>query len=145
MRWCALTYFPSFKGTDARGWLLQIVCNAAYGSTKLKCGIQMVSNANWPEDGTGVVIDRASGDDDPEARLIKLRDRCHVRRMIAALPVELSEALALPELGELSSKEIAVLAHTPIGAAMSQMWRARRLLAQTDLMPVQAPTHVKEG
>ena len=30
----ALTYFPSCKGINPRGWLLQIVRNAAYGSMK---------------------------------------------------------------------------------------------------------------
>ncbi|HYU13226.1 MAG TPA: sigma factor, partial [Stellaceae bacterium] len=35
----ALTYFPGFRGVNPRGWLLQIVRNAAYGSMKLNRGI----------------------------------------------------------------------------------------------------------
>jgi RNA polymerase sigma-70 factor (ECF subfamily) len=38
----ALTYFPSFRGVNPRGWLLQIVRNAAYGSMKLSRGIELV-------------------------------------------------------------------------------------------------------
>ena len=34
----ALTYFPSFKGVNARGWLLQIVRNTAYASMSLNRG-----------------------------------------------------------------------------------------------------------
>ncbi|MET1026583.1 MAG: sigma factor, partial [Dongiaceae bacterium] len=30
----ALSYFPSFRGTNARAWLLQIVRNAAYAALK---------------------------------------------------------------------------------------------------------------
>ena len=49
----ALTYFPSFKGINARGWLLQIVRNTAYGSINLNRGIQVVPIATSEEDGVG--------------------------------------------------------------------------------------------
>ena len=38
----ALTYFPSFKGINSRGWLLQIVRNTAYASMKLNRGVELV-------------------------------------------------------------------------------------------------------
>ena len=38
----ALTCFPTFKGINPRGWLLQIVRNAAYGSMNVSRGMQMV-------------------------------------------------------------------------------------------------------
>ena len=71
-----------------------------------------------------------SSDDDPETSLIKTRERDRVRRMIAALPIELRETLVLRELEELSYKEIAEVTRMPIGTVMSRLWRARRLLAQ---------------
>jgi len=38
----ALTYFPSFKGVNPRGWLLQIVRNTAYASMNLNRGVELV-------------------------------------------------------------------------------------------------------
>ena len=69
-----------------------------------------------------------TGEDDPEASLIKSRDRSRVRELIAALPVELRETLILRELEELSYKEIAEVTRAPIGTVMSRLWRARRWL-----------------
>ena len=126
----ALTYFPTFKGINPRGWLLQIVRNAAYGSMKVNRGVQMVPIAISEEDEPGTVSGIPSGDDDPEASLIKSRDHCHVRQLIAALPIELRETLVLRELEELSYKEIAEVTRTPVGTVMSRLWRARRMLTQ---------------
>jgi RNA polymerase sigma factor (sigma-70 family) len=126
----ALTYFPTFKGINPRGWLLQIVRNSAYGSMKVNRGMQMVPIAMSEEDHSGAAVDIPSGDDDPEACLIKARDRCYVRQLIAALPIELRETLVLRELEELSYKEIAEVTRTPIGTVMSRLWRARRLVTQ---------------
>jgi len=126
----ALTYFPSFKGVNPRGWLLQIVRNTAYASMNLNRGVELVPLTNAPDEGNDVIAQLPSGDDDPEVALIKTRERERVRQMIAALPIELRETLVLRELEELSYKEIADVTHTPIGTVMSRLWRARRLLAQ---------------
>src|SRR5437763_9191831 len=126
----ALTYFPSFKGVNPRGWLLQIVRNTAYASMNLNRGVELVPMTNAPDEANDVIAQLPSGDDDPEASLIKTRERDRVRQMIAALPIELRETLVLRELEELSYKEIADVTHTPIGTVMSRLWRARRRLAQ---------------
>ncbi|HEV8033057.1 MAG TPA: sigma-70 family RNA polymerase sigma factor [Stellaceae bacterium] len=125
----ALTYFPSFKGVNPRGWLLQIVRNAAYSSMKLNRGIELVPIATG-EDDPGAIADLPSLDDDPEISLIKAKDRCRVRQLIGTLPVELRETLVLREIEELSYKDIAEVTRTPIGTVMSRLWRARRLLVQ---------------
>jgi RNA polymerase sigma-70 factor (ECF subfamily) len=126
----ALTYFGTFKGINPHGWLLQIVRNAAYGSMKLNRGIELVPIASTEEDGTDTIADLPSGDDDPETSLIKSRDRCYIRRLVAALPVDLRETLVLRELEELSYKEIAEVTQTPIGTVMSRLWRARQMLVR---------------
>ena len=124
----ALTYFPSFRGVNPRAWLLQIVRNTAYGALQHERDARLVPLATSAADVDGVGLDLPSGEDDPEVSLIKSRDRCQVRRLVGALPVELREALVLRELEELSYREIAEVTQTPIGTVMSRLWRARRQL-----------------
>ena len=120
----ALTYFPGFRGENPRGWLLQIVRNAAYASMKLNRGAMMVSVG----DDTALP-EPADPGDDPEATLMKEQDRAQIGRLLATLPVELRETLVLRELEEMSYKAIAEITAAPIGTVMSRLWRARRLLA----------------
>jgi RNA polymerase sigma-70 factor, ECF subfamily len=122
----ALRYFPSFRGVNPRGWLLQIVRNVAFGSLKLNRGLRLVPLAD--EDGVALP-ELVSGDDDPEAALVKQQDRGEIRRLLNELPVELREALVLREIEELSYKEIAEITGAPLGTVMSRLWRARRVLA----------------
>jgi RNA polymerase sigma-70 factor (ECF subfamily) len=135
----ALTYFPSFRGINPRAWLLQIVRNTAYGSLKLDRGARLVPLATSAEDADGFGLDLPSPEDDPETSLIKSRDRCRARTLIAALPVELRETLVLRELEELSYKEIAEVTQAPLGTVMSRLWRARQSLvaaaAERELKP----------
>jgi len=122
----ALTYFGSFKGGNARAWLLQVVRNTAYSSIKLNRGMQTVPLEEMAE---GVEALTAEGDT-PEVALIKGQDRFRVRELLAGLPVELRETLLLREFEELSYKEVATVTGVPIGTVMSRLWRARRMLAQ---------------
>jgi RNA polymerase sigma-70 factor (ECF subfamily) len=122
----ALTYYPGFRGENPRGWLLQIVRNAAYAAMKLDRGAGMVA-AN-DDQALPELVDPA---DDPEASLIKERERLRVATLLAGLPVELREAVILREMEEMSYKEIAQITAAPIGTVMSRLWRARRLLAAT--------------
>jgi RNA polymerase sigma-70 factor (ECF subfamily) len=59
----ALTYFPSFRGINPRGWLLQIVRNDAYNSMKLNRGIELVRIASAGDDDADAVVDLPSPDD----------------------------------------------------------------------------------
>src|ERR1700691_5266690 len=100
----ALTYFASFKGVNPRAWLLQIVRNTAYGSMALNRGVETVPITD--ESGEGIA-ELVAADDDPETALLRTRESRRVRDLVAALPVELREALVLREFEECSYKEIA--------------------------------------
>ncbi|HEV2300042.1 MAG TPA: sigma-70 family RNA polymerase sigma factor [Stellaceae bacterium] len=126
----SLTYFPSFRGVNPRAWLLQIVRNSAYDSFNLNRGVELVPLAGSPADAEAGAIELPDEADDPEESLIKARDRCWVRSLVAELPVELRETLVLRELEELSYKEISEVTQTPIGTVMSRLWRARRRLIE---------------
>jgi RNA polymerase sigma-70 factor (ECF subfamily) len=127
----AATYFGSFRGVNARAWLLQIVRNTAYASRALVRGAVMVAlTADERDSDSGPtppeLIDAA---DDPEIAFSKREDRARLTRLLAALPVEIRETLVLREIEELSYKEIAEVTEVPIGTVMSRLWRARRMLA----------------
>jgi RNA polymerase sigma-70 factor, ECF subfamily len=133
----ALTYFPSFRGINARGWLLRIVRNTAYTSTSRNRGIELVPIE--PAYETGTIADRPVPYDDPETNLIKTCDLLRVRSAIAALPIDVRETLVLRELEGFSYKEIAALTQTPIGTVMSRLWRARQMLVRALSSPRRAP------
>ena len=126
----ALTYFASYKGVNARGWLLRIVRNTAYSSMNLNRGIELVPITSAAELNTGTLVELRMGDDNPEDNLIRARDRDYLLQLIRSLPVELRETLVLREMEELSYKEIAEITQMPIGTVMSRLWRARQLLVQ---------------
>jgi len=130
----ALSYFPSFRGVNPRGWLLQIVRNAAY--TALNSDRVPGSAAGSVPLGGGTddppgAVEPVDERDDPERALIRQRTGRQVRQLVAALPIELRETLVLREIEELSYKEIAEITGAPIGTVMSRLWRARRVLAQS--------------
>ena len=124
----ALTYFAGFKSVNPRAWLLQIVRNTAYISRHVDRGVQLVSIGDAAKPGAVAADDLVAEADDPETALLRSRDRCRIRQLIAELPVELREPLVLRELEEMSYKEIAAVTGAPIGTVMSRLFRARRLL-----------------
>jgi RNA polymerase sigma-70 factor (ECF subfamily) len=127
----ALTYYSGFKGENPRGWLLQIVRNAAYASMKLNQGARSVPITVYA-DGDEVPLHPELSDpgDDPEATLLKSRGRQGLDRLLAELPVDLRETIVLRELEEMSYKEISQITGAPMGTVMSRLWRARKLLTE---------------
>jgi RNA polymerase sigma-70 factor, ECF subfamily len=125
----AATYFKSFRGGNARAWLLQIVRNTAYASRALVRGAVMVALSADEGDSGPIPPQLIDTADDPEMAFSKRQDSARLTRLLAALPVELRETLVLREIEELSYKEIAEVTEVPIGTVMSRLWRARRMLA----------------
>jgi RNA polymerase sigma-70 factor (ECF subfamily) len=126
----ALSYFESYKGGDARAWLLRIVRNAAYASlaTRRRGGTISLDDSGLTADGEPIAMEIADPADDPEMTLSRAEGFARLDQVLAALPAELRECLVLHELEELSYKEVAHITGVPIGTVMSRLWRARQAL-----------------
>jgi RNA polymerase sigma-70 factor, ECF subfamily len=117
----AINYFASFRGGDARAWLLKIVRRAAYDT--------LAQRGKFAEVGLDEEeMDLPDPADDPETALQSREQRLALDDAMASLPPPLRECLVLHELEELSYKEIAQVTGVPIGTVMSRLWRARQLL-----------------
>lgn len=125
----ALKHFDTFKGGDARPWLLKIVRNTYYTSIQRN----RITEASTPfeEEEDTHVSDAPS----PEMLLLKETDKQLVRRALRKLPTEFLEVIVLREFEELSYKQIAETVQVPVGTVMSRLARARGRLAQIILEP----------
>jgi RNA polymerase sigma-70 factor (ECF subfamily) len=116
----ALRYFRSFRGGEARPWLLGIVRNT---------WIDMRARSDRGEQPLEEAESRAAEGPDPEENALSGDRRRHVAAALAALPAEAREILVLREIDDLPYKEIAHVLGLPIGTVMSRLARAREKLA----------------
>jgi RNA polymerase sigma factor (sigma-70 family) len=118
----AFKFFTSFRGNDARSWLLTIVRNTWYGRfPRRAAGVPIVKT---DEDGD----DRPDESLSPEALVIQQETVERVRIALEELPADFREVLVLRELEGLSYKEIAAVLGIPIGTVMSRLARGRERL-----------------
>lgn len=120
----ALRHFGSFKGGDARPWLLAIVRNTYYTWRK---------HNQLPQEDIDLEEDKhplAEDGSDPEILLLRESDRELIRSALRQLPREFLEVIVLREFEELSYKEIAEVIEVPSGTVMSRLARARKRLAE---------------
>jgi RNA polymerase sigma-70 factor (ECF subfamily) len=121
----AFRFFGSFRGEDARAWLLTIVRNTFY--TWLRKN-RPPANTIEMNDETLDIEDVSAG---PGSVHPQFADADTVRRAIAELPLEFREMVILREMEGFSYKEIADLAEVPMGTVMSRLARARKLLLKS--------------
>jgi RNA polymerase sigma-70 factor, ECF subfamily len=122
---------PTFRGHDARLWVLSIVRNTALNFLRSrKSGITL------PSDRT----DWADGLPNPEQGMLDRLRREQVRQAIARLEPEYRETLVLREMEGLSYKEIAAVLQVPTGTVMSRLSRARQRLL-VELAPLREVRH----
>ena len=130
----AMRYFGSFRGEQARPWLLQIVRNTSHTWLRENRPGELVSL-----DADDAPIEAAApAEHEPMALAARHADRTAIDRAITALPVVFREVLVLRELEDLSYKEIARIVDVPIGTVMSRLSRARALM-QKALLPGARP------
>lgn len=120
----AFKHFDSFKGGDARPWLLAIVRNTYY--TWIQRNRAPEAATTFDEESDVHISDVP----DPETILLQEANKQILRRALRKLPAEFREIIVLREFEELSYKEIADVVGVPVGTVMSRLARARKRLAQ---------------
>jgi RNA polymerase sigma-70 factor (ECF subfamily) len=115
----ALRYFESFRGGDARAWLLAIVRNTFHSRPRRQT---LSFDARQH--------DRAASDVSPELALVRGAEDAAVRSAVEALPADFREVLVLREFEGMSYKEIAEVTGVPVGTVMSRLARARGRVAE---------------
>jgi len=120
----ALRFFPTFRGGDARAWLMKIVRNACY--TWLRANRPLQEAAEFDE--RLILPDPCAPN--PEEVLLQDDGGTLVRKALEKLPPNFREVLILRELEEMSYREIADITGMPAGTVMSSLSRARRHLRQ---------------
>ncbi|HEX6042866.1 MAG TPA: sigma-70 family RNA polymerase sigma factor [Pyrinomonadaceae bacterium] len=118
----ALRHYRTFRGGDAKPWLLAIVRNTFY--TWRKHNRVPEENILLEEDKQPIAEDSS----DPEKMLLRETDRQLLRSALQLLPKEFMEVIVLREFEELSYKEIAQVMQVPSGTVMSRLARARKRL-----------------
>jgi RNA polymerase sigma-70 factor (ECF subfamily) len=118
----AVKFFDSFRGGDARPWLITIVRRVCYDRLKLNSSHRSLT-----------VFDEELHSDqreslDPGQLVLREEDREMLRQALGELPAEFREVLVLRELEGLSYKEIAAITNLPPGTIMSRLARARERL-----------------
>ncbi|HEY8050002.1 MAG TPA: sigma-70 family RNA polymerase sigma factor [Ramlibacter sp.] len=131
----ALRYFASFRGDNARPWLLQVVRHTCFEWLKRNRPAQVVP---FDEDETGDDPGRDGHMEEPSAALARGDERAQINQALAQLPVAFREVLVLREFEDLSYREIAAIAGVPIGTVMSRLARARNLM-RAALTPAARP------
>ena len=116
----ALRDFHSFRGDDAKPWLLRIVRNT---------WIDMSGRRGAEKVPLDAIEDHADAGPDPEQSALAGDRRRQIAAAMAALPAESREVLVLREIEDLSYKRIATVLDLPLGTVMSRLARAREKLA----------------
>jgi RNA polymerase sigma-70 factor (ECF subfamily) len=120
----ALRYFDTFRGGDARAWLLAIVRNRCHTIRQDRRNVR---------DRAAVVFDETLHTDESDAEpadaaALRVATRESLEEALRRLPEEFREVIVLRELQELSYREIGEITGVPIGTVMSRLSRARHRL-----------------
>ena len=129
----AFSAIESFRGENAKPWLLTIVRNTSM--TWLKRNRNARATIGFEE----TLEDPIERSPDPEEGLLISCDRQQVRQALEQLPLDFREAVILREMEGLSYKEISASIGVPIGTVMSRLSRGRDWLKRI----LSAPQSVK--
>ncbi|HLY04322.1 MAG TPA: sigma-70 family RNA polymerase sigma factor [Rhizomicrobium sp.] len=125
----AFRAFDTFRGDNAKPWLLCIVRNCfltAAGNARRTRNVPIAEDDQTDADDPAWTADAP----DPESAAISAGERRRLDEVLALLPREFREVLVLREMEDLSYREIAQITGAPIGTVMSRLARARGLLKE---------------
>ena len=115
----AFRYFGTFRGGNARPWLLRIVRTTS--TSWLQRNRRRQLEIEFEEE-----VHHSAGEDrNPETLLLQRADTELVAQAIRQLPDRLRQVLVLRELESFSYREIAGVVGIPMGTVMSTLSRAR--------------------
>src|ERR1700683_2711710 len=120
----AFRFFPSFRGGDARPWLMKIVRNTCY--TWLHANRPLQQATEFDENSLAPGCQAPN----PEELLLQNDSGHLLHKALENLPASLREVLILRELQGMSYREIADIPGVPLGTIMSSLSRARGRLRQ---------------
>lgn len=121
----ALRHFGTYRGGNARAWLLRIVHNVAHDTWAARRA-QPLTSLDAEREGPALHVPDPG--ETPEQALSRAQDHATLADALARLPPPLRTCLVLRELEELSYREIAEVTGVPVGTVMSRLWRARQML-----------------
>lgn len=125
----AFKYFHSFRGGEARPWILGVVRNACYElmeAERRSVAVPFDEDLHGDDAALQGTVLRLPVD--PEAALIARADREAVQGSLRGLPPQYREVIVLRELHGCSYREISQIADIPLGTVMSRLARGRKLL-----------------
>ena len=124
----AFKYFASFRGGEARPWLLGIVRNVCFSWFEDRNQADRQVEFDDERDSGAEASLRDCAESSPERLVIQKLENARVDAAIDALPPVFREVIVLRELEDLSYEEISQVAGIPLGTVMSRLSRARALL-----------------
>lgn len=133
----ALRHFATYRGPEARAWLLTIVRRCCFSWLKVNRSQQLTfmeddAIADLASRSTVVALHPKAAET-PESQLSDKERRKHLNGAVENLPLVYREVIVLRDLQGLSYKEIAEIADIPIGTVMSRLARGRdHLLKQLE-------------
>jgi len=128
----AMRYFATFKGGEARPWLLAIVRNTCWSWLEKNRPADVTTMEPGALEATlDGVSASAAAEANPEVILLQSANRKLVNQALEELPVAFREVIVMREIEDLSYKEIASVAAIPIGTVMSRLARGRDLLRRS--------------
>ena len=126
----AFKFFASFRGEDARTWILRIVRNTFYTQWRRARSRDESTEFDEEQHSPGGDDEIPGSAANPESIVSSAQDIALLDRALGDLPDEFREAIVLREIEDLSYKEIAATLDIPMGTVMSRIARARRLLLE---------------
>jgi RNA polymerase sigma-70 factor, ECF subfamily len=120
----AFRFFPSYRGGDARPWLMKIVRNTCY--TWLRANRPLQEAAEFDEN----LFPPAFPAHNPEQTALETSNSDLLRKALEQLPAKFREVIVLREIEELSYRQIAEIMDVPTGTVMSSLSRARTRLRE---------------